>query len=278
MIYVDTLVFVNTIIDYIFLLLTCLITKRDYSIKRLLPASFLGGLSSLYILVEGSPTLLDVLFKFSSGLVIIIVAQKFTGIKNLFIFYVIFLSISFLLCGAVEFAETFFGDSILSENLVSYFYMSPLLLILITIIVYITVLLIRRFLDRKNFSSKALLRLSVKGIEREYDALIDTGSNLRDPFSEAQVFVLDESMFREIKFALDHNEVEKRRRLIPASTVNGSTLLEGIRCDRATVLNKDEAVSFNNPIIACSQRKLSDEKAIVSYLSLNRLSDKRGRL
>jgi len=277
-IYVDTLVFVNTIIDYIFLLLTCLITKRDYSIKRLLPASILGGLSSLYILVEGSPALLDVLFKFLSGLVIIIVAQKFTGIKNLFIFYVTFLSISFLLCGAVEFAETFFGDSILSENLVSYFYMSPLLLILITIIVYITVLLIRRFLDRKNFSSKALLRISLKGIEREYDALIDTGSNLRDPFSEAQVFVLDESMFREIKLALDHNEVEKRRRLIPVSTVNGSTLLEGIRCDRATVLNKDEAVSFNSPIIACSQRKLSDEKAIVSYLSLNRLSDKRGRL
>lgn len=275
-IYIDTLVFLNTIIDYIILLLTCLITRRDYKISRLILASIIGGISSLYILAEGTPTFIDVIFKAASGFVIIIVAQRFTGVKNFLISVLTFLFISFLLTGALEFLETVLAGDVLNENFVSYFYISPLLLITFTIVIYVFVLLLRRFLERNSFSNKALLQLCVAGIRKEYSALIDTGNNLRDPLSESQVFVFDELVFKEIKESLKYNDLEKRRRVIPASTVSGGTLLEGIRCDFATIVYNNETVSFNRPIIACSQMKLSDEKVIISYTSLNRLSDKRG--
>ena len=113
-IYIDTLIFLNTIIDYIILLLTCLITKRNYSLMRLVLASLLGGISSLYILIGNTLPIIDVLYKLLSGLVIVIVAHRYSGLKNLFIMYLTFMIIGFSLCGGAEFAENLFRSKVVN--------------------------------------------------------------------------------------------------------------------------------------------------------------------
>ena len=75
---------------------------------------------------------------------------------------------------------------------------------------------------------------------------------------------------------MEFNEFQKRQRLIPATTINGSALMEGIRCDEATIIANDKTMNFYNPIVICSERMLNDTDAIISYTSINRLSDKRG--
>lgn len=275
-IYIDTLIFLNTIIDYIILLLTCLITKRNYSLMRLVLASLLGGISSLYILIGNTLPIIDVLYKLLSGLVIVIVAHRYSGLKNLFIMYLTFMIIGFSLCGGAEFAENLFRSKVVNENFISYFEISPLLLISITVLIYLTVLFIRKILERNSFSRRALLIINLKDFKKKYTAIVDTGSDLRDPFSDAEVFVLNNVLYDEIKLLLEFNEFQKRQRLIPATTINGSALMEGIRCDEATIIANDKTMNFYNPIVICSERMLNDTDAIISYTSLNRLSDKRG--
>ena len=243
---------------------------------RLVLASLLGGISSLYILIGNTLPIIDVLYKLLSGLVIVIVAHRYSGLKNLFIMYLTFMIIGFSLCGGAEFAENLFRSKVVNENFISYFEISPLLLISITVLIYLTVLFIRKILERNSFSRRALLIISLKGFKKKYTAIIDTGSDLRDPFSDAEVFVLNNALYDEIKLLLEFNEFQKRQRLIPATTINGSALMEGIRCDEATIIANDKTMNFYNPIVICSERMLNDTDAIISYTSLNRLSDKRG--
>ena len=62
-VYVDTLIFTNTIVDFILLTATDFIVRRQSSILRSVIASVAGGLSSLYIFLQSDTLIFDLLFK-----------------------------------------------------------------------------------------------------------------------------------------------------------------------------------------------------------------------
>lgn len=274
-IYVDTLVFTNIIIDYILLCITSVIVKRNYRLLRLISAAVIGGFSSLYIFFQTNFYMLDLFFKIGMGALIVFVA---IGIKDkkIFIFsYIIFLFLSFVLNGAVYFLQNIMGNKVLlCDNLVNYIDISPLILIGLTILIYFAIRCIQRIGDRRINNDTACLKVNMCGITESYIALVDSGNHLSDPFGDAQVFVINNTAYEQLINKLKDVNIENRRRLIPVKTIENVGLLEALRCDSAEIIAEEKLYKYNKPIIAASKAPIGCGcEAIVSRSSLNRIPD-----
>lgn len=274
-IYVDTLVFTNIIIDYILLSITSVIVKRNYRLVRLILAAVIGGFSSLYIFVQSNSLILDMIFKIGVGALILFIA---VGVKNIKVFifsYIVFLGLSFVLNGAVYFLQSVAGGGVwLSDNLVSYIDISPLLLIGITAVIYLAIRFIQRISDRRIKVNTAQLSVSMCGISESYIALVDSGNSLSDPFGDAQVFILDSEAYELFLEKLNDINLDNRHRLIPIKTVENVGLLEAVRCDSAEIVADGKKYKYSKPLIAASKAPIaSGFNAIISQSSLDRIPD-----
>lgn len=274
-IYVDTLIFTNIIIDYILLIITSLLSKRTYRTWRIIIASIIGGLSSLYIFVNVNLLVIDIMFKFLISIVMLLIANGKCTFKAFIFSYIIFLLISFGLNGMVSFSQNTFNSGVfVSRNFISYVNISPLILVLFTLLFYITVHVVRRISDRKLKMSTAILKVEILGKSNEYKALIDTGNSLSDPFSNSQVFILDSDEYLLLTNNIAKDKILLRQRLIPVSTVSSDGILNAIRCDFASVCANGEIFEFNSPLIASSKTTIkNDFRAVIPYTAIDRFSD-----
>ena len=60
------------------------------------------------------------------------------------------------------------------------------------------------------------------------------------------------------------SHLQNRYRLLPCSTVSGTDLLEGVRCDRAVIKFENREVKLSEPILVVSKTRLSDGEAIIN--------------
>ena len=79
-IYIDFVMILNFIIDFILLLSVKIILKRNTSINRILLGSFFGGLSILFLFFNINSFILF-LFKLFISIVMVIISFKFINIK-----------------------------------------------------------------------------------------------------------------------------------------------------------------------------------------------------
>jgi len=272
-IYVDTLIFTNVVIDYLLLCITSMIVKKNYNIIRLIISSLIGGVSSLYILVDSKSIIVDIIFKIIVGALMILVLCG--NKKGLLLSYSVFLGISFLLNGCVIFLYNLVSPNVFySDNFINYFNISPVLLIVLTSIIYFIIKIIQRIFIRKTAVSTANLSIQVGKLKLTYRALVDSGNTLSDPFGNSQIFVLSCDEFSNISLVLDEFELSRRNRLIPVKTVSSKCVLKAIRCDKAEILAQSKRYVFDNPIIASSIEPIENDcKAIIPANLLERICD-----
>lgn len=272
-IYIDTLIFTNVIIDYLLLCTTSLIVKKNYSVIRLLISAFIGGISSLYILVESFSIIIDILFKIIVGAVMIVVAN---GIKKgIILSFSVFLGLSFMLNGSVIFLSNLINSNVFySDNFINYLNISPILLIILTAIIYFCIKIVQRIFIRKTNVKTAKLSIKIGEFILSYIALIDSGNTLTDPFGNGQIFILSCDEFSKITSLLDASELLKRSRVIPVKTISSQCLLDALRCDSSKITVNSDVFEYNNPIIASSTEQIeNDFKAIIPISSIERISD-----
>lgn len=273
-IYIDSLIFTNIIIDYLLLSLTALITKRSYSLKRMIFSSLVGGFSSLYIFVE-TFLVLDVLFQAAITSLILFISTGRCKVKNFILSFTVFLGSSFTLNGAAILISRFQkADIVLTDNMVYYLNVSPIALLLTTGVIYLAILIARRILDKRKQNTRVSLKVKLGENEFLFDGLVDTGNNIRDPFGESPIFIINEDSFKLIKLAANDKEMALRQRVIPAKTVGEALLLEAIRCDKAVILESTKKYEYERPIVAKATEKIdNDYNAIIPHAVLDRVSD-----
>lgn len=273
-IYIDSLVFTNILIDYLLLSLTALLTRRNYSLKRMVAASLLGGFSSLYIFVE-TFFVLDILFQVLITSLILFISIGKERVKNFFLSLVVFLGLSFTLNGAAILVCRFQStDIVLTDNMVYYLNISPVTLLFTTTGIYTAILLIRRILEKKRLNRSVNLKIILKSNEFLFDGLVDTGNTVRDPFGESPIFIINDDSYNGIKLAVNEEELILRQRVIPVKTVGEQLLLNGIRCDKAVILDGAKRYEYERPIVARTIEKIENEyNAIIPYAVLDRVSD-----
>ena len=116
------------------------------------------------------------------------------------------------------FTET---DIMLFSNGIVYFDVDITFLIVCSALAYIVITIISKFIDKQApISNEYYITIQSERKSVSCQGLMDTGNNLREPFSNYPVILVDKYIFRDL---FDEDE---KLRLIPVSTVSGETLLK----------------------------------------------------
>ena len=264
-IYLDVLIFLNTIITFLLLLASSRLMKIYPSPGRFVIASVLGGISSLIILAPDLGFLLSLMTKLLFSLIIVISAYNPKSVSAIAKETGYFFVVSFIFAGMMLFASSLPGISIVNyNNGAAYINLSFFSLIAACVICYgVTVILGK--ITKNKAADTAVFNIEITSGEKTINcsAIIDTGNSLTDPFTGEGViigdkFTLSAILPENIKIYLETGNSENAIRLIPCKTIAGSALLPCFRVEKIRINDKKFSYEIANPEIAVSSQSMTD--------------------
>lgn len=195
-IYLDILIAVNLVIDYLLLSATSRILRLTPKRWRLLLGGMLGAVSSCLIFLTRAPTLLILVLHFVSACILIKATFPFSKVsvflKQVLILYVISALFSGLVSALWSLTKS---EAFYAYNGIVYFDISPLMLTTFAVISYATIRLYEHITrKRAPHGHTFLLRIDDGNGVCECRALYDTGMHLTEPFSGKPVVIVEEAV------------------------------------------------------------------------------------
>lgn len=233
-VYVDVLVFLNLIIDFLLLLAVRKFLYISASNRRLLLGSAAGAAFSLTALFPEMNFFLCILAGLSEAVLIVLAAFGRCGIASFIKRVCAYYCASFIFAGVMIGVYLLFKpDGMVISNNVVYFNISPLLLIILTIVCYFILYIFNR-LFKKSGALVQVYRVSVKirGKEFAFDARVDTGCDLKEPFSGSPVIIAEKSLFEDLCLPMEGT------RIIPFSSLGGEGVIRAVKGDEAYIDGK----------------------------------------
>ena len=221
-IYLDLVMILNFLIDFILLLTVSVILKRNIKLTRIMLGAFIGGISVLFLFFNINSILLF-LFKIIISILMIIVTFKYINIKYTLV-NLLYLYMSSIILGGflyllnIEFSYKHIGVIFINNGLSINFIF---LLIFSPLILYIYIKQTKNL--RYNYSNYYNIEIYIKGKSYKYTAYLDTGNILIDNMTGKPVILIDK---RKILFNI------KEFRLIPYMGVGGSSMIKVIKIDK----------------------------------------------
>ena len=225
-IYVDVLIVLNTLVNYFLLLSIRKITRAHTSRWRIALGSLAGGASSMLIFLEDLGVVMTFL-KFFTAVLMTIITFGVKPVKSFFKKLFWLFAICFVF-GGLMFAIYIFFDSdvLIYTNGIIYFDIDVTFLVVCSVFSYIVITVITKFTDKKAPQNhEYYITIQQNGKSVSCKALMDTGNNLREPFSAFPVVMAEKKLFNQFYIP------EEKLRLIPISTVNGDSLIKAFRPD-----------------------------------------------
>ena len=222
-VYVDILIILNTLVNYFILLAVDKILRIHSKRWRILLGGAVGGLSSLLLFIENLGIIMTLL-KIITAILMTVITFGLKPIKRLLKSVFLLFAITFLFGGVLFAIYIFFDkDILIYSNGIVYFDIDLTFLIVCTVISYVVITIISKIMDKKAPKSKEYyVTVENAGKTISCTALMDTGNNLREPFSGYPVIMLDKELFQKLF-------IEEKIRLIPVSTVNGESVIRALR-------------------------------------------------
>ena len=263
-IYVDVLLLVNLIVNYYLLLLTSKLLSLQYRNLRLIFSATLGSFFSLYIFFQINNILIDITVKFLCSAVMVFSAFGYENIKKFLRVTVYLFGTSFIYAGAImAFWMIFKPKTVIINNSVVYYDISPIFLIVFSVVFYLLIVLIRSLLKKNSLSAtECLVSVNFNNKTQTFNGIFDTGNNVKDILTGSSVIFISKNKALDFLGA-EPRTFEKQFRLIPCATVIGSNLLEAVRCDNAEVIFGKQRIVLNKPILAISEVFLNKEYDII---------------
>ena len=273
-IYVDILLILNLFIDYFLLLSSAILLKKDVRKRRLIFASILGSFSSLLIFLPTLHPAIMFFIKFLTGVFLVLIAF---GYKTRAIFLktiLLFWGENLIFIGIMFFLWMFFSPpGMFWKNGVTYVSISPIILILGTLVAYFLTCFINFAISRRIENKKIYsVKIKFDGKIAQVKALYDSGNCLTEPFSGKSVCVCEYSAIFKILpeslieffcgsinyiYHLKKCEYGKFIRLIPCDTISGCTILPAFLPQNMVVL--DNNVEYPcECYVAVTTKKTSD--------------------
>ncbi len=252
-IYIDTLICVNLFIDYmiLFVIRKCLhIISKQW---RIVAGAVFAGISTLAVFLPFYTTIFSIIYKLIIAVSTILISFGYNSINKLIVRSLTFIGISMLLCGCVLAAELLWNPThAMVYNDVLYFDISPVLLIVVTVVVFFT-LSIYKMISEKHKLYCDIRKVTIylnKGKKLSFESAVDTGCNLKEPFSGLPVILIEEDL-------LKSNEIPQNKiRLIPLSTISGSDILTGFKPEKVYINGKEV---YKGCYIGICNKKLKGE-------------------
>ncbi|BED92582.1 MAG: sigma-E processing peptidase SpoIIGA [Candidatus Paraimprobicoccus trichonymphae] len=272
-IYIDVLISVNLFISYSILIATSKFLYLKTNKKRIFLGAFLGALYSLSILLPELNFFVSLIVKLIMSIIIVIVTFGF-NFKNLLKITSCFYFMNIAFSGFIFILWFIFEPSgVILNNTEIYFNILPNVLVIFTIISYFTIQIINRFVGNckidKDYSCNLEIKVSNNIIS--LNAKIDTGNNLKEPFSNIPVLVVCEDLIKNVipdnirdflcKKDMENVNLESLNtnvRIIPFKTISGEGLLPAFKPDYITILDKKNQNLKKEVYIAICSNKILD--------------------
>lgn len=268
-VYIDILILVNFIVDYFLLLLAACFLQKKPRLWRLIIGAMAGGIFSLYIFLPQSNFIFQSLIQVIMCAILCLITFGFGDVKSFFRGVAVLFAVNFAYSGAMIAIWLLFKPyGMVINNSIVYFNISPLFLILFSVIGYFVAVVFKKLL-KKNFSQNTYCEITVNCQDRSLtlNGIVDSGNSLNDVFGISQIFITESEIVDTLLYKEKQNPTRIRK--IPCSTVAGERLLDGYRIDSAEVLYDNKKYSFKNPVLAISAVPLTDTKIIVNPENLS---------
>lgn len=199
-IYVDVLLAVNIFINYFLLLATAKFLGIPKKQWRLAAGAVLGAIYALQILLPSIPVLLNMLVKLVLSATIVLAAFPIKSWKMFGKSMGCFYAMNFSFAGFFLAVWYFMGPpGLVIKNSVVYVSISPILLIVTTVVCYIILRLIFRMTGKQeNRSTLCTLNITYDSKTVSCTARIDTGNSLVEPFSHNPVAVVEYEVLKSV--------------------------------------------------------------------------------
>ncbi len=262
-IYADILIIVNTIVDYFILLLSATFSKYTYKNLRLVFGAMLGGVSSLYIFLPQQPILIELLYRCVIAVLITLIAFGYKKLKIFARGVFCFILASVIYGGGVMAIWLIFKpNSIVINNSYVYYDISATYLLIFSVIIYLIITVIKSLVRREAVTAKRCeVTLNFENKQTNIIGILDTGNSVSDFLGNAPIIFVSNKTFVRLfnnNFEIAKNTYQQRYRVIPCKTVNSDGLLEGLRCDSATIKTDGTKFHFVNPILLKNDAKFTD--------------------
>lgn len=246
-VYIELVIIINFIIDFILLFGVCLILRRQTNLKRLLLSSLVGSITmvSMFYNIEGMYLFIIKLF---TSLLMVIICCKFNTIKytlqNVFYLY----TLSIILGGSIylisiEIITKYKELSFLSDGIYINFIV---LLIFSPLIIFIYVKQIKKI--KNTYSNYYNIDIYLKDkTKTSLTGYLDTGNHLVDPYKNRPIILVNKD---KINFNYDNIL------LVPYDTLNNHGLLKCIVPDKIFI---DSIGIKNNFLIGISEDTINIE-------------------
>lgn len=268
-VYADVLMLVNFVVDYFLILISSRFLNKKPRLYRLLIASAIGGIFSLYIFLPRTNFLINCGAQIFMCVLMCLVAFGFGGIKSFLRGVSVLFCVNFAYSGAMIAVWLVFKPyGMVINNSVVYFNISPLFLIIFSVTGYFVTVLIKKVLKRPFLQDTycvATIFLDNKSLK--LSGIVDTGNSLIDVFGISEIFITEEKIVDLLLGEQKQNPTRLRK--IPCSTITGEKLLDGYRIDGAQIVFNNKKYYFKNPILAVSTISLVDSEIIVNPENLN---------
>lgn len=263
-VYVDILILINFVVDYFLILISAKFLNIKPRFWRLVLSALVGGIFSLYIFLPQNKLVFQFAVQFLMSASLCFITFGFIDVKNFIKNTLVLFCVNFAYSGAMIalwLVAKPYGMVI--NNSVVYFNISPLFLILFSVVGYFVVIILRKIL-KKPFASSAYCTVEVICLEKSLflSGIADTGNSITDVFGFSEIFITDKDAVE--KILAEEKENPSRFRKIPCSTITGQNLLDGYRIDLAIVDFNNKKYEFKNPILAVSTTPLNDCQIIVN--------------
>lgn len=235
MIYIDELIILNFIIDFLILKTTSSILKLNTKTSRLIISSIVGEISLLYLFINFNNIELT-LFKLLIGVIMNLISFGYINlkdfIKNLLYFYMF----SFFLGGTLYYLKI--------ESLVKYKYY----LLLIPIIMNILKKLTYNLKDIIKLRHKVTIYLK-NGSVLYLNGYMDTGNTLVEPYTNKNVIIINK-------------DIKEKFFLVPFKTIENSSLL---KCFKPKKVYIDGIGERNDIVVGVTNKKFNGFNCLLNY-------------
>ncbi len=245
-IYIDVLIFINIIINYLIICSVRRFLCAKSSQLKIIIAAFAGALFSLTAFSDNTHLIISFILKLLCATIMCFIAFMKTDIHTYikcvlttFVFTITFTSFVILCCQITK------PKNIAIINDTFYVHINPLLLILISLIFYLFFCALKKILEHNTFKSLVNIKIVISNKEYTYIGKVDTGNSVTEPFSGAPVIITERSVFGDY--------IISKPRIIPFEVLNGDGFVLGVKPQKVYIdnklINKDIYIGLYNGTI-----------------------------
>ena len=232
-VYLDIIFIMNYLFDFILLLSTSIILKRNVKIIIIFLGALFGSIS-IFILFIRLNNIGLLLFKTIISITMTLITFKFNNIKSFIknIYYIYLISI--ILGGLLYFFNNMFSNV---DGLVFYNSYKTNIILGIFLSIVGMIIYIKSIKDLKiNYNRYKKVIIYFSDYKINVNAFVDTGNKLIDPYTFKPIILVDDNLIKTVKYPI----------YVPYKTCNGEGLL---KCTKANKIYIDGIGYKNNFLV-----------------------------